>query len=545
MIRENAVRLLCAVCFFVSVAVCASPAGAKAGDCPPAPAADDFVLPGPNGVCFAFRRVYVGECKTPYVQKLFLMGDQEEGFKAYPTAVTVGGNFVEKKPDGTGNWFYYLGKYEVTQGQYYAVTGLPNNAPRSLLQSRLPMTGVTYFEASRFITELNDWLYVNAMDRVPQRGLSPAFVRLPTEAEWEFAARGGLAVRDELFRERNPYPDNPAAYEWFFGPESSHGKIQETGKLLPNPLGLHDMLGNVGEMTHTPYHLEYFQGSTGAVTTRGGNYTTGKEALRSSLRVEQPLYVRDRTGGIVAGRSKTTGFRLALGTTVLSDRALINELQDGWAEYRKTDGAVFPAGISAAPLDARAGVSLEDVKTSIQRIKESLRSDDAGASIRQDVGNIEAALDRITEMRRQYDEDTGYSLVRLATHLGFTVGRECFKLHILDNTLKTLENNASAQQRLKIRRQEIEMNIGEGLTAYYVALEALTGLGEVVESKAVGEHKAKLLSLKIPGQVWALELMERHSAQFRREKRADTAGWRQELEHIPEGFVMQKSGSQQ
>ena len=519
--------------------VCAS--GASAADCPPAPAPDDFVLPGPGGACFSFRAVSIGEGDTPYVQKRFTMGDQEEGYKGYPTAVTVGGAFAKENDTGMSTWFYYLGKYEVTEGQYYKVVGLPKGADPKLLESAFPMTDISYFEALHFINTLNLWLFANASDKLPIRGTSQGFIRLPTEAEWEFAARGGLNARPELFADYHPYGDNLTAHEWFFGPTSSHGKVQPVGKLKANPLGLHDMLGNVGEMVQTPYQLEYYQGNTGGVTSRGGNYTTSEDKLRSSLRVEQPLYRAGKDKKIVPNGSKTTGFRLALGATVLSDREIINALQDGWDAYLEVAAAEkLPAQLSTAPVEQRAGVSIDETKASLQKIRESLKEAKVSPSVMQTLGTIEAGMDKVTEMRKQADEDAARRFIDLAVLSGFDAGRELFKLGIADEMLKKMADNPVVQERLQKRRLGIEENIKNRLTAYFICLEALMNINETTVAKEMEKLRTRIEGLNFAELGYAADILQKHSIQFRKDKRANNAAWREDFAAIPKEAFMEK-----
>ena len=74
-------------------------------------------------------------------------------------------------------------------------------------------------------------------------------------------------------------------YEWFGGTQSSNSKINRIGVLLPNPLGLHDMLGNVSEMTLDAFRLNKFDrqyGSAGSYVIRGSDYMQPESDLRAA-----------------------------------------------------------------------------------------------------------------------------------------------------------------------------------------------------------------------------------------------------------------------
>jgi hypothetical protein len=247
-----------------------------------------------------------------------------------PTEVDVGGSFRVIR-NGATDWFFYIGKTEVTADLFNAVMRSAGQPAKQFSGAGdLPAAGLTYLEVQNFIDAYNRWLSNNAGDLLPSddSGLK-AFLRLPTEQEWEFAARGGRKVSADALAGKTPYGDKPLEeYEWFGGPTSSHNELQSVGKLKPNPLGLHDMLGNASEMTGSPFQLKAGQGPAGGLVKRGGNFRMRGEDLRSSLRGEFSQYdvSGDRKG------VPELGFRLVLAAPIFFDIERIEELEELFKE---------------------------------------------------------------------------------------------------------------------------------------------------------------------------------------------------------------------
>jgi len=134
---------------------------------------------------------------------------------------------------------FYLGKYEVTQGHYQAIMGAnPGGATK---QPNLPAGGITVGNAWKFC------------DKVAEK--TGRDVRLPTEAEWEYACRAGSTTA------------------WFFGDDSAKlgdyawykdndgRKLHPVGQKKPNPWGLYDICGNVFERVADVYVKDYYANS--------------------------------------------------------------------------------------------------------------------------------------------------------------------------------------------------------------------------------------------------------------------------------------------
>ncbi len=193
---------------------------------------------------------------------------------------------------------FYMGKYEITQGQWQAVMGdNPSKFPEC--GANCPVENVSWDDIQVFVKRLN------AKD-------SQFEYRLPTEAEWEYAARAGTTTAFAFGGSLNASQANfNGEYPYASTKGKNIGKTVPVGSYQPNAFGLYDMHGNVWEWVQDMYNPSYNNlptdgsanmsvGDSGLRVLRGGSWNLYGDFCRSA--------VRDRDAP--AYRGNDSGFRL-------------------------------------------------------------------------------------------------------------------------------------------------------------------------------------------------------------------------------------------
>ena len=186
----------------------------------------------------------------------FRMGvEQQRNDKESLEPTSVRSYYIEEEPvhPVTVNSFQ-IGKYEVTQAEWKAVMG---NNPSLYQGDNLPVERVTWYDAVEYCNK-----------RSEQEGLTPCYsgkgaeitcnfkaegYRLPTEAEWEYACRGGLKSHNYVYSGSNQLDD----VGWYG--LNSDAQTQPVGQKKPNELGIYDMSGNAWEWCWDWFDINYYR----------------------------------------------------------------------------------------------------------------------------------------------------------------------------------------------------------------------------------------------------------------------------------------------
>ncbi len=182
---------------------------------------------------------------------------------------------------------FSIGKYEVTQEEWTAVMG---SNPSHFKGNKRPVERVSWNDCLQFIEKLNK--------------MTGRQFRLPTEAEWEYAARGGGKSKCTKFAGSSD-ADKVAWYDY-----NSDSETHEVGKKQANELGLFDMAGNVWEWCsdhktayesgseNTPAEVSSGQQSSDSRVNRGGSWRSSEKLCRVSFRFDDDAMERFNTVGL-------------------------------------------------------------------------------------------------------------------------------------------------------------------------------------------------------------------------------------------------------
>jgi formylglycine-generating enzyme required for sulfatase activity len=185
---------------------------------------------------------------------------------------------------------FSIGQYEVTQSQWQLIMG--NNPSGFRGCGNCPVEDVTWKDIQEFIKRLNK--------------LTGRNYRLPTEAEWEYAASGGIKSKGYKFSGSN----DPSEVGWI--KSNADSKTHPVGQKKPNELGIYDMCGNVWELCSDWYDKYYYKKSPASGpqnksmglfrVSRGGSWRSGPERC----------YNTARNRNIKDHHIQNGGFRLAM-----------------------------------------------------------------------------------------------------------------------------------------------------------------------------------------------------------------------------------------
>lgn len=494
-------RVAAAVCCALLLAPCASQSAlaalARKADVStadaynPKPADNDIILPMPCGLSMVFKLVAVPAkgllWDMPMRPGVDDSAHQDRAFydRRYNTALS--GAFTledlpaawrKQAPQGQ-NYFYLVAKYEVSNLQWHAVmdNACPDTANPGAEAAR-PATDMSWYDAVDFTRRYTTWLLQNAPDSLPrfagdQRNVG--FVRLPTETEWEYAARGGQTAGSQLLLQEDffalPNGESKADYAVYRPEQGARAEgMANIGSRKPNPLGIYDTAGNAAEMVLDAFRFSMagrLHGSAGGFVRKGGSFLSGDAEILPGRREEMPFFLTDGPA-----HARDLGFRPVISGINTPGGGRPQELT---AEWNK-------AGEKLAPL-AQDGQTARNPLDELDRLL-AAAPDEASRKNLQDLRNTIKENNIMLERQKQLEAQ---SLLRTGVYMIETIRNYSSRRNSLKTQIESMEREkASAKGTALEKLKQILDTANRGLVMLDTSIEkSLTFYRSKVEESAL------------------------------------------------------------
>lgn len=526
---------------------------------PPPPEMLRIPLPAGQSMEFALVRVF-HEAESPanfFAVQRFDVGralDADIYERKAPTSV-AGTVFIPKSREA-GYWVLPVARTELTRAQYAAVM-CPEKMPAEA-EAQLPMTGLSQVKIMQFLEKLNQWLYASRQQhpevkkmyaRLCQSKLHGVpYLRLLTETEWEYVARGAAHVTRERLNNPHPYADMEAlvAAENLATRTGKAARMRPVAKGACNPCGLYDMLGNAEEMVLGEFRPEYHFGRVGGLLVRGSSYAEVYENAASYKRRECPV-VSSEQGG-VAYSDELVGCRLVFGAQIAPNRVPVQILANQWKEYWNQPGQVNPRPkeSSTDSLSRKLHAAREEMKDDMQKLGKLQPLDTSAEKQQKEVEaklrDLQGKLKDMDKLVMQAHERMARSGLLIIDCFSYTALESLVRIRLNLKSLGAFSDKSDMHAQLSDNIKQLEQSV---LFDWQKVCEGYETLVVADASAFEVQLKARRDSLlKHPDQLQTFDLAVRHFRLFQQKSgtlsEQSFHAWREDLDKLAKQIVSRK-----